>query len=149
MKKFKFSLNTVHKFKNQVLDSLKNEHSQILSLIIKEENELAILVNERLELNQELNEKNKFGNTILEISSFKTYLKILDNKINEKCVTIEKLKEEESEKRAEVIEARKEIASLELLKDKKLEEYNKALAKSEELLIDEFVSNKLFSEKSQ
>ncbi len=148
MKKFKFSLQTVHKYKNQILDSLKNEHAQIILKIVEAEDELNVLENERLDLNNELYEKNKKGSTILEITNFKRYLKILDNKIKEQCDVIEKLKVEEAEKRAEVIEARKETASLDLLKEKKLEEYNKALAKNEEILIDEFVSNKLFAEKN-
>ena len=39
-----------------------------------------------------------------------------------------------------MVEAKKDTSSLEKLKDKKLDQYQKALQKSEEMLIDEFVS---------
>ena len=48
--------------------------------------------------------------------------------------------EQAEEKRQAVVEARKETASLEKLKEKKLGEYNKAFSKSEELAVEEFIS---------
>ena len=41
-----------------------------------------------------------------------------------------------------MVEAKKETASIEKLREKKLSGYNKALQKSEEAMIDEFVSTK-------
>jgi len=40
-----------------------------------------------------------------------------------------------------VVEARKEVVSIEKLKEKKLLQYNKEVLRSEELFIEEFVSN--------
>ncbi len=40
-----------------------------------------------------------------------------------------------------MIEAKKEKASIDKLKEKKLDQYNKEVLKSEELFIEEFVSN--------
>lgn len=149
MKKFKFSLNTVHKYKNQILDILKDEHSQILAAIVNQSTVIKNLELQRKDLNEEFNEKNKTGTTILEVTNYKRYLKILEYKIKEEYDIMDKLKEEELAKREEVIEAKKSTATFDILKEKKLEEYNKALQKSEELLIDEFVSNKLFVEKNR
>ena len=53
---------------------------------------------------------------------------------------LEKLKAQEEKKRAEVVEARKETSSIEKLREKKLAAYHKALEKSEEQFIEEFVS---------
>jgi flagellar FliJ protein len=55
--------------------------------------------------------------------------------------TLLKLKKKEEHKRNEVVEARKEKASIEKLKEKKLDQYNKEVLRSEELFIEEFVSN--------
>ena len=43
-------------------------------------------------------------------------------------------------KRLEVVEAKKDTSSIEKLREKKLDSYNKAVQKSEEAMIDEFVS---------
>ena len=53
---------------------------------------------------------------------------------------LERLRQEEEAKRAQVVAAKQDTSSLEKLKEKKLELYNKAVQKSEEAMIDEFVS---------
>ena len=50
-------------------------------------------------------------------------------------------RKEEEEKREEMILARQESMSIEKLREKEHENYNKMVQKSEELLIEEFVSN--------
>ena len=54
---------------------------------------------------------------------------------------LEKLQEEAEKKREEMVEAKIDTSSLEKLKDKKLEQYRKDEQKSEELLVDEFISS--------
>ena len=53
---------------------------------------------------------------------------------------LEQLRQEEERKRAQVVAAKQDTSSLEKLKEKKLDSYNKAVQKSEEAMIDEFVS---------
>ncbi len=53
---------------------------------------------------------------------------------------MEELRRQEEKKRMELIEAKRETASIEKLKEKKLQDYQKALDKSNELFIEEFVS---------
>ena len=55
---------------------------------------------------------------------------------------LEDLREQEEAKRSEVVEAKKETSSIEKLRERKLDGYNKALRKSEEAMIDELVSTK-------
>lgn len=45
-----------------------------------------------------------------------------------------------------MVEAKKDTSSIEKLREKKLEVYNKAVQKSEENLIDEFVTTKRIME---
>lgn len=47
---------------------------------------------------------------------------------------------EEEKKRAKVVEAKKESSSLDKLKEKQFEEYNKQVQKENEQMIEEFVS---------
>ncbi len=56
---------------------------------------------------------------------------------------LEALQKREEDKRAEVVEVKIETSTLEKLKEKKLEQYNKEMQKSEELFIEEFVSRNL------
>ncbi|WP_027400168.1 flagellar export protein FliJ [Anaerovorax odorimutans] len=142
MKKFNFSLSTVHKYKNQILDNLKSQHATILAALKDQENILLKLEDKHKNINNEFNSKNKQGLILIEAIGYKRYLKILENKIKEEKDKLNSLKETESEKKTQVIEARKEVASLDKLKEKRLDEYNKALQKKEEQSVEEFVSNR-------
>ena len=53
---------------------------------------------------------------------------------------LEELRRQEEAKRLEVVAAKQDTSSIEKLKEKKLDSYNKAVQKSEEAMIDEFVS---------
>ena len=53
---------------------------------------------------------------------------------------MEQLRERAEAKRKEVVEAKQETAAIEKLKEKKVRDYKKALEKSEEAFIEEFVS---------
>ncbi len=50
MKKFNFTLGTVLSYKNQVLDSLKNEHAKILARIKQDTSSLEKLKEKKLEV---------------------------------------------------------------------------------------------------
>ena len=63
-------------------------------------------------------------------------------KLEVRDAVLEDLRRQEEAKRAQVVEAKKETASIEKLREKKLESYNKAMQKSEEAMIDELVSTK-------
>lgn len=145
MKKFNFSLGTVHKFKNQVLDDLKGQHAAAIAAVARQENVIAELKKGIVTLNLELNEKNKQGITILEATGYKRYLKILDNKVKEENKKLDQLKKTEEEKKEQVVEAKKEVASFDKLKERRLKEYNKEVQKKEELFVEEFVANRSFS----
>ena len=54
---------------------------------------------------------------------------------------LERLEERKEQKRKEVVAAKTETSSIELLKDKKMAQYQYQVQKSEELFIEEFVSN--------
>lgn len=140
MKKFSFSLDTVLEYKNEILENLRNEHGKIISQIVKQEEQIRFLQEKYHNCNQVFNDKKYNGITIIEASSYESYLRELESEIALEFSKLEVLKELAEEKRNEVVEAKKETASIDKLKEKKVEQYNKEVAKSEELFIEEFVA---------
>lgn len=80
------------------------------------------------------------GLAILEALAYQGRLRAFEREIEEGEKQLKQLQKQAEEKRQAVVEARKETASLEKLKEKKLGEYNKAFSKSEELAVEEFIS---------
>ena len=70
----------------------------------------------------------------------------MERQIEEAHQLLQDLQKQEEAKRREVVEAKKDTSSIEKLREKKLEVYNKAVQKSEENLIDEFVTTKRIME---
>lgn len=141
MKKFSFSLDTVHRFKGQILDSLLNELAVITAQKIKQEKVIKDKTDEYLWANEEYNQKSKIGTTILEFTCHKEYLKRMQSEIAIETQKLDQIMVALEEKKAEVIESKKENLSLDNLKEKKLVEYNTMVAKSEEVMVEEFVAN--------
>lgn len=144
MKKFRFSLESVLKYKNQLLDGLKAEHGALLSAVRKQEEEIQTLEQQCAQVNRELNDKNKAGITPLEMIQYKQYIQKLQYQIREQYYRLEDMKKEEEAKKSEVIEMKKETASFDIIKEKRLTEYRVQMQKAEEAHIDELISNKLY-----
>lgn len=141
MKKFNFPLDTVLNYKDQVLDSLKNEHAQILAKVAQQEKWINTLVDQRSSACIRFQEETRNGIAINVMREYESYITYMQQKILAEQGVLQRLKRREEQKRAEVVEARKETASIEKLKEKKLVQYNKDVLRSEELFIEEFVSN--------
>ena len=77
---------------------------------------------------------------------YEQYLRAMERQIEEARQFLAELQKQEEAKRREVVEAKKDTSSIEKLREKKLEVYNKAVQKSEENLIDEFVTTKRIME---
>ena len=140
MKKFSFQLNTVLEYKKQVLDVLKNQHWEIINKIIDQERLISRLEMRYKESNEDFNKKKADGVSIVEALGFEAYLRVLSKKIREEYDKLDELKKEEEKRRDAVVKAKQEIATIEKLKERKQEEYNKDLQKSEEQLVEEFVT---------
>ena len=94
-------------------------------------------------------EKKLQGIGINEMQVFDRFLISLRKKIQRERERLAEIRIREEKKREEVIEARKETASITKLKEKKLDQYNKEVQKEEEHFIDEFVSNKRAVERAR
>ena len=140
MKKFQFPLETVLSYKQQVLESLQGEHAVILAEVRAQEEKLDALWQEYRDYNQEYQERAQEGLMITEALAYQSGLRAAEQHIQRETLALERLRAKEEKKRAEVVEAKKETSSIEKLKEKKMDAYQKAVAKSEEAFIEEFVS---------
>lgn len=140
MKKFHFSLDTVLAYKQQILDALKAEYAAAQGRVHLQEEALAAVWRQYRATNEEYRARKAEGMTIADATLYQAGLRSLEMDIQRETDTLEQLKKEAEEKRERMVEAKIDTSSLEKLRGKKLEVYQKAVQKDEELLIDEFVS---------
>jgi flagellar FliJ protein len=140
MKKFHFSLETVLDYKDQVLESLQEEHALLLAQVRDQEEVLEALWHDYRACNEEYRTKKQTGMTVLEATTYQHGLRALEAEIQKETQRLEDLRRQAEAKRAQVVAAKQETSSLEKLKEKKLDAYQKAAAKSEERELEEFVS---------
>lgn len=140
MKKFRFSLETVLDYKQQALDSLRAEHAAILAQVRAQEEVIEGLEEEHCQADIDFTRRKLEGINIVDAMSYEIYLRSLEQKLREENRKLERLRHMEEQKRTQVVEARKETATIEKLKEHKLDSYRKAEQKAEEQRIEEFVS---------
>ena len=140
MKKFRFSLDTVLDYKQQVLDSLRAEHGAILTQVREQERVVDGLEEEYRQEDGEFTRRKLEGITILDAMQYEQYLRALERAIQTEQRKLDALRIQEEKKRTQVVEARKETATIEKLREHKLEDYRKAEQKAEEQRIEEFVT---------
>ncbi len=140
MKKFKFSLDTVLSYKQQVLEALQGEHALALAAVREQETLLDGLWQDYRDYNAEYRRRAEEGLVLTEALMYQSGLRAAEQEIQRQTQRLEELQAEEEEKREKVVEAKKDTSSIEKLKEKKLDAYHKAEAKSEEAFIEEFVS---------
>ena len=140
MKKFRFSLETVLDYKQQALDAIRAEHGAILAQVRAQEQAVQALEEEHRRADDEFTQRKLEGINVLDALSFEQYLRAVERRLQTEHQKLEALERQEEKKRSQVVEARKETATIEKLKEHKLEDYRKAVQKSEETMIEEFVS---------
>lgn len=142
MKKFSFSLQKVLEIKEQILENFKIELSSLNSDLRNIDESIKGLRLHFSETDNEFINKSSISISVGELAYYKMLmggiLKQIENREEEKQIVLKKIEA----KRQEIINMNMEISSLEKLKEKELEKYNKAFARSEEIFIEEFVSNK-------
>lgn len=144
MKRFEFSLNKLKGYKEQVLDREKNDLAHLRRQQQQYIDEKTALEQKLRSSNREFLEKSAAGMTVLQVTTFKGYHQSLSAQIRELEASIEKMEEKVQRQLSVVIEATKEVSSLEKLEDKQLEEYNFKVAKAEEQFIAEYVTNSTY-----
>lgn len=127
MKKFSFQLEPVLKYKGDILEVLKNEHSMALKDVVEQETVIQNLENEKKAFLFEFNEKKKNAMTVMEAGIYERYLQKQNAIISSENNKLKELQFKEAKKREKMIEAKKEKLSIEKLKEIKVEQYKKAV----------------------
>ena len=139
MKQFQYRLETVLDYKTQVLDNLKTEHAVILQNVNRKREEIRGLNRELAGFQQEFDRTKEEGATIENYRLFDVCIGRMEQIIDEEKERLKVLRRQEEDKKKQVITAKVDTSKFEKLKDKKLKEYQKAVAKADETFIEEFI----------
>ena len=140
MKKFHFSLQKLKDFREQELDRQKNILSLLQADLRRIEEAREILIEKVKEQGEQLDRVYRLGSTASDIAMRKRYIVTLQQEIHIKEQQAAAKRVEIEEQLSVVVEATKEVKTLEKLEEKQLEEYNHAVSKENEQFIEEFVS---------
>lgn len=139
MKKFRFALDTVLEYRQQVQDSLQVELGAITARAHLQEQAVADARARYAQINEEYREKKAAGMRIAEVCGYETALEAQEMVIRKETVLLHKLLKQAEAKRGELVTAKQDASSVEKLREKKLWAYRMELQKSEEQLIDDLV----------
>ena len=140
MKRFEYRLETVLDYKTQVLDNLKTEHAAIMQNVNKKQEQIRSLKQELTGYESEFDEVKVAGATIENYRLFDMCIGRMEQIIDEEKERLQVLRRQEDAKKQEVIEAKVDTSRYEKLKDRKLREYQKAVAKADKIFVKEFGS---------
>ena len=149
MKQFNYRLETVLAYKTQVLDNLKSEHAVIIQKVNRKQEEIQGLNRELVSYESGFDEVKEKGAAIEDYRLFDMCIGRMEEIIDTEKERLKKRRQEEDAKKQEVVEAKVDTSKFEKLKEKKFQEYQKAVMKADELFIEEFVSNTTLREKRQ
>ncbi len=149
MKQFNYRLETVLAYKTQVLDNLKSEHAVIIQKVNRKQEEIQGLNRELVSYESGFDKVKEKGAAIEDYRLFDMCIGRMEEIIDTEKERLKKLRQEEDAKKQEVVEAKVDTSKFEKLKEKKFQEYQKAVMKADELFIEEFVSNTTLREKRQ
>lgn len=148
MKKFHFTLEKLMDFRQQELDRQKNALSALQAERKKIDDEIENLKVRIAQESEELKSVCLKGSQAYDVAMRKRYIVTLQQEVHMKeRQAAEKQKEIEAQLDV-VVEATKDVKTLEKLEEKQLEEYNLKAGKENEQFIEEFVSGQAVRENS-
>ena len=140
MKKFRFGLDSVLDYRQQVLDGLQGEYAKALEQVRQQEARKEAVELQYAQLNQEFRERAAEGISVADATGYESGLRVLERDIARETKRLQELLQLAEEKRRQVMQAHVDTRILERLKEKKLQDYQLDVQKSEERFIDELVS---------
>ena len=140
MKKFKFGLEKLLSYKDQILEGEMQKLSAILAQIAEKENEIKNLKNNLEQAGRELDSKLKATVLPDECQRYQHYIDRLRDEIKTAEAELAALERTREAQIDIIAEAKKESRSLEILKENQLEAYNEEVRKTTEREIEEFIS---------
>ncbi|MGN0687615.1 MAG: flagellar export protein FliJ [Oscillospiraceae bacterium] len=141
MKKFQFTLQKLMDYREQELDRQKNTLNALRGELNKIEAAAAELHTKVIEESAELERVCAQGAQAYEISVRKRYIVTLQQEIHLREAQAVQKRQEIDAQLGIVVDATKDVKTLEKLEEKQLEEYKTLENKEHEQFIEEFVSN--------
>ena len=142
MKKFRFQLDTVLGYKQQVLDNRLVEHGAAVAQVTRQEAVLQDAEGRLSNYEEEFRQKKSAGMSMFEALKYQNCMEALVGEVDREAEKLVQLRRVEEEKRARVVESRVETKTLEKLKEFKLAEDNKGVQKDEERFIDDLTATR-------
>jgi flagellar FliJ protein len=145
VKRFEFTLNKLMGYKQQILDREKNSLAQLRmqqQQLEDEKHGLEVTLTKSADEFRELSGK---GITVMQITMFKGYHQSLRMQIKDLEESIEEMEKKVQKQLGVVVEASKEVSSLEKLEEKQLEDYKFRAAKAEEQFIADYVMTSTYT----
>lgn len=127
-------------YKQQVLEALQQEYAVAQGVVVEQERVVGALNQEYQNFNDDFCQQKENGMTMIDAMRFESGLRALEMDIKKQVILLKRLEVVAEAKRQEMILAKQDTSSAEKLREKKLDEYNKAAQKSEEAMIDELVA---------
>ena len=140
MKKFRFGLDSVLDYRQQVLDGLQNEYAQALERVRQQEARKADAEARYHALNRKFREEAAVGISAADAKGYESGLRVLEGEIARAAKLLEARRAEAEAKREQVMQAHIDTKVLERLREKQFQDYQKDVQKSDERFIDELVS---------
>lgn len=140
MKKFHFTLQKLLDFRNQELERQKNSLAALQGEKKHIEEARELLVQKVIEESEQLDRVYRLGAVAYEIAVRKRYIVTLQQEIHIKEQQAVQKQQEIEKQLGVVVEATKDVRTLEKLEEKQREEYNFKVGKENEQFIEEFVS---------
>ncbi len=146
MKKFKFTLESLKKYNEQILDSEKNTLGRLRAEYADMQKALEAKELEYEQAIEKLEELMTSGTNVMRVSLHKRYIASLQQDMYRIKAEMAAKDEEIQIQLQKVVDATKEVSKIEKLEEKQIEQYKYEEQKESELFIEEFVSNGTFRE---
>lgn len=146
MKKFKFSLEKLKSFKEQIKKREENTLSALRAEQTDKLREKEELIKELNRRNAEFIRKSEIGMTAMEMVAEKNFISYIVDSIKAKDKEISVLSARINKQLIVVTEASREVQTLEKLEEKQFDEYKFKERKADEAFIEEYVGNRRHSE---
>lgn len=143
MKQFKYNLETVLRYKGQILDDLKVQHSVIREKVNRKQKEVDSLGKKLCQYEEEFDKAKAVGGVIEDYRLHAMCIARAGETLEHEREILLNLKQTEEQKKEEVIEAKVDTSKFEKLKDRRRQEYRKACMKEEERFTEEFIIRSL------
>lgn len=146
MKKFRFTLESLKKYNEQILDSEKNQLGRLRAEYADMQKALEAKGLEYEQAIEKLEELMKSGTNVMRVSLHKRYIASLQQDMYRIRAEMAAKDQEIQKQLQRVVDATKEVSKIEKLEEKQIEQYKYEEQKESELFIEEFVSNSTFRE---